>query len=135
MEYNLDDIKKSLLEDIFSLTAEQLKQKYLSPNGIITLMFKNIKNVEIEKRKEYGIELNRMKKEIEERIMDKPTEIHNEEFERKIDPTAPFDINTEKQKRPRILDLKGSSHPIAQELKKMLDIFTSMGFDILKADK
>ena len=42
MEYNLDDIKKSLLEDISSLTAEQLKQKYLSSNGIITLMFKNI---------------------------------------------------------------------------------------------
>ena len=133
MKYNLDDIKKSLLEDISSLTAEQLKQKYLSPNGIITLMFKDIKNVEVTKRKEYGIELNRMKQEIEERIINKSTEIHNEEFKRKIDPTAPFDINTDSQKRPRILDLKGSSHPIAQELKKMLDIFTSMGFDVLES--
>jgi hypothetical protein len=35
------------------------------------------------------VELNRMKKEIEERIITKPQNSH-EKFERQIDPTAPF---------------------------------------------
>ena len=132
MEYSLNDIKKLLLEDISSLTQDQLKEKYLSSKGIITLMFKDIKNVEEDKRKEYGIELNRMKKELEERIS-KGNNVKSEESDRKIDTTAPFDINTESSKRPRILDLLGSSHPLQQELKKILDIFTSMGFDVLES--
>jgi len=132
MEYSLDDVKKSLLEDISSLTADQLKQKYLSSKGIITLMFKNIKNIEAKERKTYGIELNRMKQELEE-IISKNKEVYNEEVNRKIDPTAPFDINTKSNQRPHILDLKGSSHPLMQELEKILDIFTSMGFDVLES--
>ena len=132
MEYSLNDIKRLLLEDISSLTQDQLKEKYLSSKGIITLMFKDIRNVEEDKRKEYGIELNRMKKELEERIS-KGNNVKSEESDRKIDTTAPFDINTESSKRPRILDLLGSSHPLQQELKKILDIFTSMGFDVLES--
>ena len=132
MEYSLNDIKRLLLEDISSLTQNRLKEKYLSSKGIITLMFKDIRNVEEDKRKEYGIELNRMKKELEERIS-KGNNVKSEESDRKIDTTAPFDINTESSKRPRILDLLGSSHPLQQELKKILDIFTSMGFDVLES--
>ena len=52
MEYSLNDIKRLLIEDISSLTQEQLKEKYLSSKGIITSMFKDIKNVEESKRKE-----------------------------------------------------------------------------------
>jgi phenylalanyl-tRNA synthetase alpha subunit len=48
-----------------------------------------------------------------------------------IDVTAPFDVNTESSKRPRLLTAdKGSIHPLMKELEAISDIFTRMGFDI-----
>lgn len=131
MSTDLDTVKKDLLNDISSLSSEQLKTKYLSPKGLLTLMFKNIKDIKAEIRGEYGKELNQLKKDLEEKINEK--NIHIEKDNRRIDPTAPFDINSSKVKRPHILDLTGSAHPLSQELEKMLDIFTKMGFDILES--
>ncbi len=131
MPTDLDTVKKDLLNDISSLSSEQLKTKYLSSKGLLTLMFKNIKNVKAEIRAEYGKGLNQLKKDLEEKINEK--NIHIEKDNRRIDPTAPFDINCSKVKRPHILDLTGSAHPLSQELEKMLDIFTKMGFDILES--
>lgn len=130
---NLNNVKNSLIEDINQLSATELRQKYLSKNGVITKLFQNIKDIEISQRKEYGEQLNQLKNDLEETILQKNSDITNEKSTKSIDPTAPFDINTVSDKRPHILDLKGSSHPLMQELEVILDIFKRMGFDILES--
>lgn len=129
----LDNIKNTLIEDINQLSAIQLKQKYLSKEGIITKLFKDIKDIEASKRKEYGQQLNGLKRDLKETILQKESNINSERSTVSIDPSAPFDINCSKDRRPHILDLKGSSHPLMQELEIILDIFQRMGFDILES--
>ncbi len=133
MPKDLDSINKDLISDISSLNSQELRNKYLSKKGLLTLMFKDIKDIKPENRGRYGKELNQLKKDLEQKIKEKEDVNKNDEDGRKIDPTAPFDVNTPKEKRPKILDLKGSSHPLMQELEKMLDIYTRMGFDILES--
>lgn len=123
----LTDIKK----DIDTLSGEELKKKYLGKQGIVTTLFKQIKGIEPSQRKEFGIELNRVKTLIEDSAKVEVSSLKNEI--QKIDPTAPFDINTAKEKRPHILDLKGSAHPLYTELEIMLDIFQRMGFEIMES--
>ncbi len=129
----LDNIKNTLLEDLNLLTAQELKQKYLSKDGVITELFKGIKDIDASQKKEYGEQLNSLKRDLEEKISQKANININEKSLVNIDPTAPFDINSRKDKRPHILDLKGSSHPLMQELEIILDIFQRMGFDILES--
>ncbi len=129
----LININNKLIEELNQLSAPELKQKYLSKDGVITKLFKGIKDIDVSQRKEYGEQLNRLKKDLEEKISQKESQSNNERSVVNIDPTAPFDINTAKDKRPHILDLKGSSHPLMQELELILDIFQRMGFDILES--
>jgi len=129
----LDNIKNTLLEDLNLLSAQELKQKYLSKDGVITELFKGIKDIDASQKKEYGEQLNSLKRDLEEKISQKANININEKSLVNIDPTAPFDINSRKDKRPHILDLKGSSHPLMQELEIILDIFQRMGFDILES--
>ena len=130
---DLDKVKKDILEDLSSLTALEIKNKYLSTKGILTTLFHQIKDIKPEERSEFGKQLNELKKDLESKIEDKQISETETVITKIVDPTAPFDINTSKDKRPRILDLKGSSHPLMQELEKMLDIFQSMGFDVLES--
>jgi len=133
MSNTLDNIKNTLLEDLNLLSATQLKQKYLSKDGVITELFKGIKEIDASQKKEYGEQLNSLKKDLDEKISQKANTNINEKSLVNIDPTAPFDINSRKDKRPHILDLKGSSHPLMQELEIILDILQRMGFDILES--
>lgn len=123
----LIDIEK----DMDTLSSEELKKKYLSKQGIVTTLFKQIKDIEPSQRKDFGIELNRVKTLIEDKTKIDTSFLESDT--EKIDPTAPFDINTSKEKRPHILDLMGSSHPLYTELEKILDIFQRMGFEIMES--
>jgi len=133
MVNDLEKIKKDIVADINSLSSSEIKQKYLSKGGLLTPLFKNIKDIDSDKRSQYGKDLNELKNGLEEKIKEKEIGDIKIDDSKKIDPTAPFDINVAKDKRPHILDLKGSSHPLMQELEKILNIFQRMGFDILES--
>lgn len=129
---NLEDLQKEISKDLKKLEIQELKKKYLSSNGVIREQFSKISDVDTEKRAEFGKELNALKEQIEKRV----EELSEKEITvrtKRIDPTAPFDYNSKNEKRPRILDLEGSSHLLMDELKKFLDIFQSMGFDIVES--
>jgi phenylalanyl-tRNA synthetase alpha chain len=128
----LKDLQKDIEKDIEKLDIQELKQKYLSSNGVIREYFSQISQVDESKRAEYGKDLNNIKSLIEESIENR-NEKKITQMARRIDPTAPFDENSSTSKRPRILDLEGSSHILMNELEKFLDIFQSMGFDIVES--
>lgn len=128
---NIKDIKKELEKDIKKLDTLELKKKYLSNNGVLREAFSKISDIEIDKRAEYGEELNQIKKMVEEEVEKEniKEEISNSS---RIDPSAPYDINIPKDKRPRILDLKGSKHVLMKEINTFLEIFKSMGFEVVE---
>jgi phenylalanyl-tRNA synthetase alpha chain len=129
---DLKDLQKQISKDLEKLDAQALKKKYLSGDGVIREQFSNISEISQEKRAEYGKELNQLKTMVEKRV----TELTKEQITQRsnrIDPTAPFDSNSNEEKRPRILDLEGSSHILMDELEKFIDIFRSMGFDIVES--
>jgi len=129
---DLSSILKQIDNDIHSLSPQELNKKYLSKKGLLTKLFENIKNIPQEERGEFGRKVNEIKKLIEENIENRKSVIEDIVYP-EIDPSAPFDINTKADKKPRILDLKGSAHPLMQELENILDIFQRMGFDVMES--
>jgi len=77
-------------------------------------------------RASFGKEINDLKNELT-KLVEQSVDSH--EVVESIDVTAPFDINTSTDKRPRLLTAeKGSIHPLMTELDKVIDIFARMGF-------
>ncbi|MDD4381808.1 MAG: phenylalanine--tRNA ligase subunit alpha [Candidatus Dojkabacteria bacterium] len=130
MEYNLKELRKKIIAD--KKDYESFKKTYLGTDGFVKKALDNIKDIPKEEKASYGKEINDIKQlciDILEKKRVGVTQKNNE----KIDPTAPFDINTAKDKRPEILDLKGSKHPIHKEVERFIEIFKSMGFDVMES--
>ena len=130
---NLTKIKNSFKKDLLKLTHFELNEKYLGKKGLITVALKEIKNIKREKKPLYGKEVNNLKNFVAENISEKDHQNHEYALKPKIDPTAPFDINEDPNVYNQMLSLKGSKHPLTKEVERLLEIFTSMGFDILES--
>jgi phenylalanyl-tRNA synthetase alpha chain len=79
----------------------------------------------------FGQEINQLKQELEQMVAE-----HQDQAEElpPIDVTAPFDMNTPADKRPKLLTSdQGSKHPLMTELEKILDIFGRMGFSAVES--
>ncbi len=97
----------------------------------IRALFDQIKTMPPEERGSFGQEVNKLRTEVEAWVEE--TEV-GETSLAPIDVTAPFDVNTPADKRPKLLSTElGSQHPIMQELDTMLDIFYRMGFAAVEA--
>ncbi|MFA5633582.1 MAG: phenylalanine--tRNA ligase subunit alpha [Candidatus Dojkabacteria bacterium] len=131
---NLDKLRRDIEKDKDILEYLTLKQKYLGKEGLLSSLLKDISSIEKEKRPLYGQEINNLKKEIEDILKKKKREKNTKySTSEKIDPTAPFDINSKYDEFSKTIAQKGSKHPLTKEIEKLLDIFTSMGFDILES--
>lgn len=131
---NIEEFKNSIEIDEKTLTYLELKQKYLGKEGVLTKALREILSVEKDKRALYGKEINLLKNELESIISKKKNEEKSKySTGTKIDPTAPFDINSNSNEFNNILAQEGSKHPLTKEIEKLLDIFTGMGFDILES--
>jgi phenylalanyl-tRNA synthetase alpha chain len=89
-------------------------------------LYAEIPTLPAEERAGFGKEINLLKQELEAVIAS-----YQEQAEAlpPIDVTAPFDINTPADKRPRLLPTEqGTQHPLMRERQYMLDIFYGMGF-------
>jgi len=87
-----------------------------------------IREIEPQKRGEYGKAVNDLKQElltwVEEHEATKA-----EAETTPIDVTAPWDVNTSADKRPRFLDgASGVQHPLTKEIEEISDIYRRMGF-------
>jgi len=128
---NLKDLENHIKEDINELNSLELKSKYLSNKGLLTKAMKNIK--EAKDKAKYGKEVNNLKQILEKAITTSQESTTDISKSKRIDPTAPFDINTKEEKRPRIPDIKGSSHVLLKERNRILEIFQRMGFDVMES--
>ena len=123
---NLDALKIKL-EGVVSNAAdlgelEQVRISSLGKKGQITALMKNLNNLDPEKRKAAGKELNILKQAITKAIENRKTDLENIGLEsrlaeEKIDITLPI--------RP---EENGTIHPISQTTDELISIFGEMGF-------
>jgi phenylalanyl-tRNA synthetase alpha chain len=99
------------------LKAPELKELY----GLIA-------QARPDQKREIGQAVNAVKTQLEQKVADS---LASEEAASisPIDVTAPFDINTSQNIRPRLLPVQnGTAHPLMTELERVVGIFTRMGF-------
>lgn len=130
---SLKDLETLIKKDSKVLTYEEFKKKFFNKNGLLQKALKEIVNIPTDEKAEYGKQINEIKRTASQTLEKKKKGINIETNKNRIDPTAPFDINTPTDKRPRILDLDGSKHPLTQEVEILVEIFRNMGFDTLES--
>lgn len=106
-------------------SLNDIKVEYLGKKGIVTSLLSNIASLTIEEKKEFGKLVNIAKKEIDEKITIKRDELVEIELNQKllnekIDISYPVDTKI------------GSVHPIEQVIDEQIQIFTSMGYEVVE---
>lgn len=123
MKYNIQELQKEV-NQFATQSKEELEQfriKYASKKGILNELFAAFKEVPAEEKKQYGQELNALKKAIEEKLKTLQDAIEN---------------TTKKQSsygdltRPGNPMPVGSMHPISIVKNRVIDIFSSIGFNV-----
>ncbi len=103
----------------------QLKSKYLGKNGLITQAIARIKEVPQEERREYGLRVNQLKSLVEEVLRKREEELRDLEVEKRI---AQEWLDLSVPLEPEV----GTLHPLTQTLRRIRDIFISMGFSVME---
>ncbi len=105
---------------------EQLKAKFLGPNGSLTHFAKGIASIPKEERPDFGKALNQAKKRVEALFLQSLRLLEEEENLRslgpRIDPTL-----------PTVPDFKGGLHPLTQTKRRIISIFRKIGFTVAEA--
>lgn len=118
----IDDVRSQLKSDLASITSvtslEELHIKYMGRNGKVNVLMQEINNVPVEEKKQFGADMNALKKEIEEKLAEKKSEFlkQSEEAET-VDTTLPG------TKYP-----KGSLHFTTYAIEEISKIFEKIGF-------
>lgn len=121
------DIANGILAEIQAAspsTAEQLEQfriKYLGTKNVLKPLFENIRTIANEQKKEYGQLMNTLKQAAEQKFEEVRTALENQSSAQPIDldltaPGSPVSI--------------GSRHPIAITMRRIIEIFEKIGFEV-----
>jgi phenylalanyl-tRNA synthetase alpha chain len=120
---NIDNILQDFLSEIEKINnlknLEILQIKYLGRNGKVNQLINQLKLIPVSQKKEFGIKLNNLKKEILEKIDDKKNLLLKKQEEEIIDITLPG------KKYP-----KGSLHPTSIMIDEIIRIFQKIGFSV-----
>lgn len=94
-------------------------------------LYDELKTLPGEQRAAFGQEVNQLREEVEGILASKTKE---EKKLPPIDVTAPWNTNTPAAKRPAVFPApEGSVHPLSQEIERILDIFSRMGFSAIES--
>lgn len=130
MSYELPEVAEA---------AEKLKKEYdmledkrdILKSPELKRLFNGIKDAVPEFRRQLGVEINTLKRDVESWLAEEEIE---EDQRKPIDITAPIGKNTSAKHRPTtLLAAQGSIHPLAQEINNILDIYYRMGFTALES--
>ncbi len=116
-----DEIMKKLNKVELDEELKELEDKYMSRKSEFNSLIKNIKNLDIDLKKEIGNLANSIKKEINEKIIETKNNLNKNNYSEIIDPTLPGEILE-----------KGHLHPITIVRNEIEELFSSMGFMILE---
>ena len=118
IEEMLTDIKSVEIADTEAL--EQYRIKYLGSKNQIKSLFGEIRNVENDRKKEFGQLVNSLKQEAEAKFEALKSQLASEEGKKaasELDLTA-----------PPANSFKGSRHPVSIVMTRMIEVFERIGF-------
>jgi phenylalanyl-tRNA synthetase alpha chain len=127
---DLDKINSSFKEQIKSINSkdqlQNLKTLFFGKNGQITLQFKNLGSLPLDKKKNFASVLNNLKDDLTVQIEKKLLYLEDKEIneklkDEKIDVTLPI--------RPF---RKGKIHPVSQVIDEISSIFSEIGFSVVE---
>ncbi len=123
----VDELRESALKEIKNTKdlndLQRVRSEYLGRKGKVTFLLKKIREIPPEERKEFGRKVNQLKEEVEELIKEREKELKEREIEEELE--KEWEDLTVPPFRP-----VGSLHPITLTLRRILGIFTAMGFTV-----
>ena len=129
MKQQLEQIKTAALEAIAaasnSADCENIRVKYLGKKGELTAILKSMGGLSPEERPIMGQLVNTAKAEVDEALSKKVSEMQAAAEEAKLKEET-IDITM-----PAKIGKTGKLHPLNTVLNDMIDIFQSMGFDVV----
>ena len=122
-------IDQKLADELKRRAGEGDRTVLRSPE--LRALFDELKTLPPEQRSDFGQAVNELQNELRQLLANQQDQT---EQLPPIDVTAPFDVNTPPEKRPRLLpSQQGSQHPLMTELTTVLDIFYRMGFTAVES--
>ncbi len=129
MKEKLEAIKVAAIEAVKSCadenTIEELRVKYLGKKGELTAILKQMGSLSAEERPKMGQLVNEAKQSVEALIAEKKAELQAKATELKLKAET-IDITM-----PAKEVTVGGIHPLNHVVNDMIDIFQSMGFDVV----
>jgi phenylalanyl-tRNA synthetase alpha chain len=112
---DIDNLKASNPEEF-----EALRIKYLSKKGIVNSLMSEFRTVSPDQKKEVGLQLNKLKNALQDRINELKRDIENSQEQ-----SAEFDLSRTSYPIPL-----GTRHPLSLVKEEICDIFKRLGFSI-----
>ena len=129
MQQKLEQIKAAALAELASAedskAVEELRVRYLGKKGEITAILKQMGSLSPEERPKMGQLANEVRADIENAIATAMAEMGKKAQELRLKKET-LDISI-----PGTVKEVGSLHPLNSTLDKLIDIFKSMGFDVV----
>ncbi|MFN4196761.1 MAG: phenylalanine--tRNA ligase subunit alpha [Caldimicrobium sp.] len=119
----LNEIALKELEAISDLSSlESFRIKYLGKKGKITQALKELRDLPLEEKKRYGVQLNELKAYLEKVLVEKKRALllAEEDKESSLDLTLPG------RKPPQ-----GALHPLTKVIDEICEIFLRLGFELV----
>ncbi len=126
---NLTEIEKQVLSDIKNSddiqSLESVRVAALGKNGSVTGLLKTISTLPVEQRKDFGQQINVLKKTLAQAIEERGITLKNAHLNQRL-VTETIDVTLPVSEKPR-----GTLHPITQTTDQIIAIFADMGFDVV----
>ena len=120
----VDELRSEFKQALASSPAlsdlERIRQEFLGRKGVINDLFKKMKDVEAERRAEFGGLINALKLEVHDHIEE---HINNQRADEKA--TSSVDVSL-----PGVQYERGTLHPIESTLRDFKQIFHRLGFSV-----
>ena len=128
MEEKIKLLQIKITEDFNNVenleTLEQIRLKYMGKKGEVVELLKDLKDVNGEEKKAFGIKINELKTEVLNKLEEKTKALKESEYEKRILNSKVIDLTLP------VNESLGSLHPITIVQKELEDIFISMGFSV-----
>lgn len=116
--------KKKIQEAKNVQELNETKASYLGKKGPLQTLFGQMKDLSVEKKKEFGQKINEFKSMIEEEVSKRLEQIKEEEVNRKLKSEA-IDVTL-----PGKDIAKGNLHVLTKTIEEMEEIFIGMGYEV-----
>ena len=129
MKEKLEAIRQQTLEALSSADSqkalEELRVTVLGKKGALTELLRGMGALPAEERPKVGALVNQLRAELEQAISERATALEKAEKDARLK-AEKIDVTM-----PGVLPAKGGLHPLNSTLETLIDIFQSMGFDVV----